>query len=183
MPLQVMSRPCCTLLWQLLTRLSCAPAIRIDSHQVVALADLSRALLCCRSPMPIDADRCAQRPVSKLPSPMPSPGSSPQCYAKRRRPHQSHAIASRFAAVRISAFQRSLAALLCAFQGPCIAPRHTVSLRITHCRIKHTRALLYICFPGLNKALPSPRVPRHLSAPAALYFASQAISLPPPRLS
>lgn len=151
--LPIMSRPCCALPWQLPTQLSCASAIRIDAHRVVALADLFRVLLYICIPMPIDADRCAQHPVSKLLSPMPS-----------------HRPASRFAAVRISAFQRSLAALLRASRPlRCITPHHTVSLRITHCCIKHTRALLCICFPGLNKALSSLRVPMPI------------ISLPQPR--
>ena len=64
-----------------------APAFRLISGPGCALADLSRVLLYICSPMQIEA--VAQRPVSKLPSPMPS-----------------HRPASRFAAVRISAFRQ-----------------------------------------------------------------------------
>lgn len=139
---------------------------------------------CCAA-----ADLCQSMPTAVPNAPCPS--CPVQC------PHLAHLpSATRSAAALIRAMPSRPALPLSASQlfnalsphysapqGPCTAPRHTVSLRITHCRIKHTRALLYICFPGLNKALPSPRVPRHLSAPAALRFASPSISLLPPRLS
>ena len=141
---------------------------------------------CCAA-----ADLCQSMPIAVPNAPCPS--CSVQCPHLAHLPSATRSVAALIRAMPsrpalpLSASQlfNALSPHYSAPQGPCIAPRHTVSLRITHCRIKHTRALLYICFPGLNKALPSPRVPRHFSAPAQPRSASLllTISLPPPRLS
>jgi len=143
-------------------------SVALHSHatQCARLSSLSRPLpwlissasccaaadLCQSMPTAVPNAPCPSCPVqcphlAHLSSPMPSPGSSPQCYAKRRRPHQSHAIASRFVAVRISAFQRSLAALLCTSQHcHCYPPQRATRPRASPALL--TSALAVVANPS-----------------------------------